>query len=82
MICALTGPGPRFEAPRPPAEAPRSRKGTTGVSTNGVAASFMFFDTGTFWVLPLTYFYVPKSARVYFFSICQNSLPLQRPHSC
>ena len=33
-------------------------KGTTGVSTNGVTANFMifFFDRGTFWVLPLTYF--------------------------
>ena len=27
-----------------------SRKGTNGVSTNGVTANFMFFDRGTFWV--------------------------------
>ena len=27
----------------------------------------MFFDRGTFGVLPLTYFYLPKSARVYLF---------------
>ena len=27
----------------------------------------MFFDTGTFWVFPLTYFYIPKSARAYLF---------------
>ena len=25
----------------------------------------MFFDRGTFWVLPLTYFYLPRSARAY-----------------
>ena len=25
----------------------------------------MFFDRGTFWVLPLTYFYLPNSARAY-----------------
>ena len=28
----------------------------------------MFFVRGTFWVLPLTYFYLPKSARAYHFS--------------
>ena len=27
----------------------------------------MFFDRGTFLVLPLTYFYLPKSARAYLF---------------
>ena len=27
----------------------------------------MFFDRGTFGVLPLTYFYIPKSARAYLF---------------
>ena len=43
------------------------RKGTSGVSTNGVTANFMFFDRGTFWVLPFTYFYIPKSARAYLF---------------
>ena len=41
------------------------RKGTNGVSTNGVAANFIFFDRGTFWVLPLTNCYLPKSARAY-----------------
>ena len=63
--------------------APRiGRKGTNGVSTNGVTAFLTtYFDRGTFWVLPLTYFYLPKSARVYLFSpICQNSLLLQRSH--
>ena len=36
---------------------------------NGVTAIYfcMFFDRGTFWVLPLTYFYLPKSARAYLF---------------
>ena len=43
------------------------RKGTNGLSTNGVTAIFMFFDRGTFWVLPLTYFCLPKSARAYLF---------------
>ena len=42
------------------------RKGTNGVSTNGVTANLMFFDRGTFGVLPLTYFDIPKSARVHF----------------
>ena len=40
-----------------------ARKGTNEV-TNGVAASLKFFDTGTFWVLPLTYFDLPESARL------------------
>ena len=43
------------------------RKGTNGVSTNGVTANFMFFDRGTFWVFPLTYFYHPQSAMAYLF---------------
>ena len=45
----------------------RSRRGTNGVSTHWVTASFMFFDRGTFWVLPLTYLYLPRSARMYLF---------------
>ena len=43
------------------------REGTNGVSTNGVTSIVMLFDKGTFAVLPLTYFYLPKSARVYLF---------------
>ena len=45
------------------------RKGTILVSTTGVTANFMFmfFESGTFWVFPLTYFYLPKSARAYLF---------------
>ena len=42
-------------------------KGTNWVSTNGVTASFMLFDRRTFWVLLLTYLYLPKSARAYLF---------------
>ena len=42
-----------------------TRKGTNGVSINGVTANFMFFDRGTFRILPLIYVYIPKSARGY-----------------
>ena len=42
-----------------------ARRGTNGVGPHGVTANFMFFDRWTFWVLPLTYFYLPKSARAY-----------------
>ena len=35
-----------------------SEKGTNGVSTNGVTANSTCFDRETFWVLPLTYFYM------------------------
>ena len=44
-----------------------SQRGTDVVGTNRVTASFSFFARGTFWVLPLTYFYLPKSARAYLF---------------
>ena len=43
------------------------------VSTNGATANFMFFGRGTFWVLPLTYFYLPKSARAYLFTNPSNN---------
>ena len=43
------------------------RKGTNGVSTNGVTANFVSVDGGTFWALPLTYVYIPRSARAYLF---------------
>ena len=42
-------------------------RGTNGISTNGVTAFCLFFDRGTFWVLPLTYFYLPQSARACLF---------------
>ena len=55
-------------------KANKARRGTTGVSTDGVAANFVFFDRGIFWVLPLTYFYISQSARAYLFPpICQIS---------
>ena len=38
------------------------RKGTNGVSPDGVTANFMYFDRGTFGV---AYFYIPRSARAY-----------------
>ena len=46
----------------------RFGKGQTGSALMGSLQHFMFFDRGTFWVLLLTYFYLPKSARAYFFS--------------
>ena len=52
-------------APAPPEALRATQKGTNGVSANAVTVNFMFFDRGTFWVLPLTYFYLPKSARAY-----------------
>ena len=51
----------------PPGGPQLLRKATNGVSTNGVAANCVFFDRGTFWVLRLTYFCLPKSARAYLF---------------
>ena len=57
-------------SPPPPRSLARTgpRKGTNGVSTNGVTAILsMFFDRGIFWVLPLSYFYLPKSDRAYLF---------------
>ena len=47
-------------------DASETRRGTNRVSTNGVTANVIIFDRGTFWVLSLTYFYLPKSARAYF----------------
>ena len=45
-----------------------TREGTNEVSTNGVTANFMCFDRGTFWVLRLTYLYLPnRSAGAYLF---------------
>ena len=58
------------------------RRGTNGVSTNGVTAKFMFFDRdfgGTPVNLPLS---SQKRQGVPFSPTCQKSLLLQRPHSC
>ena len=63
----------------------RARQGTNGVSADGVTVNFMFFDRGTFWLLPLTYFYVSKSASAYMFpqsvkiiSFCSGSIIADR----
>ena len=45
-----------------------TEEGQTGFSTNGVVAHFVFYDRGTFWVLPLTYFDLHETARAYLFS--------------
>ena len=75
-------PVPR--APRKPDPGNRSeaRKGTNGVSTNGVTVQNLSFLTeGLFWVLLLTYFYLPNSVRAYLFPpTSQKSLLSQRPH--
>ena len=56
-------------------------KGQMGSALMGSLQIYLF-DRVTFWVPPLTYFYLPKSARAYLFPpICQNSLILQRPIS-
>ena len=65
----------------------RIRKGTNGVSTNGVTATFKFFDRGTFRVLPLTYVYLPRSARAYLFpesvkNCCFRSGPISVDPIC
>ena len=44
-----------------------SGKGLMGSALTGVTANFVFFDRGTFWVLLLTYLYIPKSDRAYLF---------------
>ena len=54
-----------------------ARRGTNGVSTNGVDVNLMFFDRGTFWVLPLTYLCLSKSARAYLFP-----QPVKRHYIC
>ena len=52
------------------------------VSTSGVTADFMFFfDAGTFWVLPLTYFYLPSSARAHIFTTSLACHQSSRPAS-
>ena len=48
------------------------RKGTDGVSTNGVTENAMFFGGGTFWVLPLIYVIFPKVPGRTFFPNLSN----------
>ena len=43
-------------------------KGQIGSALMGSLQICCFFDRGTFWVLPLTYFYLPQSSRAYLFS--------------
>ena len=48
-------------------------KGLMGSALMGSLRIPCLFDRGTFWVLPLTYFCLPKSANTYLFPpICQN----------
>ena len=62
-------------------EGERDRKGTNGVSTNGVTAVFMCFDRRCLLVLALNLLLgFPKCQGVPVSTICQNSLLLQRPH--
>ena len=58
---------------RPRTTSSAIRKWTNGVSTTGVTANLRFFDRGILWVLPLTYFYLPKSARAYLFPQSVNN---------
>ena len=44
-----------------------NRKGKTGSALMRSLQISCFFDSGTFWVLPSTYFYLSKSARAYLF---------------
>ena len=69
MDWAYRPPVPRGSVPARAGEEERStaRKGTNGVSINWATANLMLFDRGTFWVLVLTYFYLPQSARAYLF---------------
>ena len=59
------------------------RKGTNGVSTNGVTANFMVFDRGTFGCTPVSLLLSSQKCQgVPFAPTCQNSSFLQRPHEC
>ena len=72
-------PRPRVQAPRwtaatrrtcwassgRPSE--RDNWGLTGDTGKGELQIPCFFDRGTFWVLPLNYFYIPKHASAYLF---------------
>ena len=43
-----------------PRSAPGLGTGQMGSALMGVTDNFMFFDRGTYWVLPLTYLLLPK----------------------
>ena len=62
LLARPAGAGPARGAPLALQDGlPGARRGTDGVGTNGVTAFLMFFRQ-TFWVLPLTYFDLPKGA--------------------
>ena len=74
----------RFEASPPcpcsnPACTGGVRKGTNGVSTNGVTADLMFFDRGFFGYSRSPTFIFPKVPGRTFFPHLSNCLLLQRP---
>ena len=56
------------------------QKGTNGVSTDGVTASFMCFDRDFLGTPVNLLLYSQKCQGTPFYTICQNSLLLQRPH--
>ena len=58
----------RFSTPRRISE----RDSTSGVAANSVC----FLDRGTFWVLLLVYFYLPRSARAYLLPNLSKSITL------
>ena len=71
----------------PTREAPLSEWDKWGQHWWGHCNIFMFFDRGTFWVLPLTYVYLPKSARAYLFRqsvktyyFCSGPISVDQPH--
>ena len=57
---------PRRGPPRGAAAGARERD-KMGSALIGSLQVSCFLDRGTFWVLPLTYFHLPKSARAYLF---------------
>ena len=57
-------------------------KGQMGSALMGSLHFLGFCDRWTFWVFRSTYFYIPKSARAYFFpeSVKTKTILLQGPH--
>ena len=62
--CNFSYPVGAFSAGKRPGIDEYLGKGQMGSALrNGVTANFTYFDRGTFWVFPFTYFHVPKSAQ-------------------
>ena len=60
---------PPYEFPVPvPFKSQTSQNDTRGLPPLMGSLLFSCFDSRTFWVHPLTYFYIPKSAWAYLFS--------------